>query len=32
MADIFDEPKIRAMDVAKMTGPIYTPQSIGPAV
>jgi hypothetical protein len=32
MADIFDEPKIRAMDMSKITGPIYTPQSIGPAV
>ena len=32
MADIFDEPKIRALDMSKITGPIYTPQSIGPAV
>jgi hypothetical protein len=32
MADIFDEPKIRALDMSRITGPIHTPKSIGPAV
>ena len=32
MGDIFDEPKIRALKPEEMTGAIYTPKSIGPAV
>ena len=32
MSDIFDEPKIMAMDKSKMVGVIQQPRSIGPAV
>lgn len=32
MGDIFDEDKIRAIPEEELTGAIYTPQSIGPAI
>ena len=32
MGDIFDEPAIMALPKEKLTGTIYTPRSIGPAV
>jgi hypothetical protein len=32
MGDVFDEDKIRAIPEEELTGAIYTPQSIGPAI